>query len=104
MSIGAPSRNDFNVEEYTTTPMAADLVLQLEDADTMVLDPTEARNVDLPPVVMGAKVTIVNAAGAAEDITVRLTGAGATVGVVGQNEVGVFYCDGTTWHHMTGVA
>ena len=53
---------------------------------------------------MGAKVTIVNAAGAAEDITVRLTGAGATVGVVGQNEVGVFYCDGTTWHHMTGVA
>jgi hypothetical protein len=106
MSIGAPYRNDINVEEYNTTVMAADLTLQLEDADVMVLDPggVQPRNVTLPTAAMGAKVTIVNSADANENLTVLDPGGGSTNGIVGQNEIGVFFSDGTGWHHLTGVA
>jgi len=105
MSIGAPYRFDINVEDYNTTVMSGNLTLTLEDADTMVLDPGgSARNVTLPTDAMGARVTIVNAADGDENINVLNPGLTSTIGVVGQNEVGVFWCDGDDWHHITGVA
>ena len=102
MSIGAPYRHDNNVEEYTTTVMDGNLTLKLEDADIMHLDGDGTRNVTLPALAMGAKVTIVNSGG--EQLTVLNPGLTTTNGVVTTLEVGVFYCDGTTWNHMTGVA
>ena len=77
------------------------------DADSpnvLALDPGgAARNVDLPAEANGLFYIIANAADAAENITVRNDAAG-TVGTVGQNEVGVVFCIGTTWFIFVGVA
>lgn len=62
------------------------------------LDPAAARNIDLPVAEHGLWFLIFNAADAAETITVRLTGAGATIGAVAQNKAGFFWSDGTTWY------
>lgn len=59
-----------------------------------------ARNIDLPVAEHGLWFLIFNAADAAETITVRLTGAGATVGSVAQNKAGFFWSDGTSWYCM----
>lgn len=55
-----------------------------------------ANNLDLPAVAnLQGEFTVVNTADAAENITVRDSLA-ATVVVVGENEIGKFYSDGTS--------
>ncbi len=105
MSIGSPYRGDLNVAEHSTSVMTGNVTLQLEDADVMVMNTDgTARNVTLPALAKGAQVTIINTSSGAVNITVLNPGVTVVNGVVGQNEIGVFYCDGTTWNHMTGVA
>lgn len=82
------------------------LVVDADSPPLLWLDPGGAgRNVDLPAEADsdGLFFYVVNAADAAENLTVR-NDAGGTVGVVGQAEMGFFVCDGTTWRHFTGVA
>ena len=57
-----------------------------------------ARNVDLPvtTALAGVQFTIVNTADDAEPLTVRLTGAGATVATIEQSEHAVFTCYAAT--------
>lgn len=63
------------------------------------LDPGgSARDVTLDAVATaeGLVRVIVNAADAAENLVLKNVG-GSTIGTVNQNELGVFYCDGSTW-------
>lgn len=93
MSIGAPKYRDSNVET-----LSAAKVLVANDPYEHALDPGGAgRNIDLPVAVQGMECLIVNTADAAEDLTVRLTAAGATVAVISQDQIGYFYADSTTW-------
>lgn len=66
----------------------------------MALDPGGAsRNVDLPAtsyLLAGVQVTLINTADAAETLTVRLTGGGATVATVDQNEHVILTCYSAT--------
>lgn len=89
-----------------TETLAATRVIDPDDAILQYLDPGGAgRNVDLPAEAnaRGQMFLIVNTADAAENLTVRNDAAG-TIGVVGQNEMGMFVCNGTDWRHFTGVA
>lgn len=66
---------------------------------TLKLDPGgSARDVTLDAVASaeGLVRTIVNGADAAENLVCKNVG-GSTIGTVNQNELGVFYCDGSTW-------
>lgn len=66
---------------------------------TLKLDPGgSARDVTLDAVATaeGLVRTIVNGADAAENLVCKNVG-GSTIGTVNQNELGVFYCDGSTW-------
>jgi hypothetical protein len=89
--------------------LAADRVLtaaEFRDYGVIDLDPTAARNVDLPAgsaALAGQQVIIRNSANAAETITVRLTAAGATVATVDQNESAVILCHGTVAPTFTAV-
>lgn len=82
------------------------------DADTpqlLFLDPGGAgREVNLPPEAdcEGMVIIIVNEADGVENITVEDDASAALTpaAVVGQNEIGVFFCDGTRWQGFTGVA
>lgn len=70
------------------------------------LDPGgAARNVDLPvATTLGGQQTIIrNSADAAETITLRLTGGGATVATIDQNESAVVLCHGTVAPTYTAV-
>lgn len=65
----------------------------------LALDPGGAsRNVDLPATttLAGHQVKIVNTADAAETLTVRLTGGGATVATIDQNEHAELTCFSST--------
>ena len=69
-------------------------------------DPGAARNVDLPAgsaALAGQQLLIRNSANAAETITVRLTGGGATVATVDQNESALVFCHGTVAPTFTAV-
>jgi hypothetical protein len=66
---------------------------------TLKLDPGgSARDVTLDAVASaeGLVRTIVNGADGAENLVCKNVG-GSTIGTVNQNELGVFYCDGSTW-------
>lgn len=86
------------------TPATLTGALVLTEADvrnhTMIpLDPGGAgRNVDLPATtnLEGHEFTIINTADAAEDLTVRLTGGGATVATISQSEHAHFVCWSST--------
>lgn len=90
--------HDANTETLTgnKTLLVTDYMLQF-------LDPDGARTVTLPAEASSAGLVfiIANAAGGAEDITVQ-DDAPATVVTIGQNESGIVFCDGTTWHGMVG--
>ena len=45
----------------------------------------------------GRLQVIVNRSDAAEDLTVKEDSSTTTIGTVSQNELGIFWCDGTTW-------
>jgi hypothetical protein len=58
-----------------------------------------SRNVDLPAtsyLLAGVQFTLINTAGAAETITLRLTGGGATVATIDQNEHAIVTCYSAT--------
>jgi len=85
--------------DYIAT-LAGNLTLDGSHGDLLKLDPGgAARDVTLWPVASrkGVKVWLVNAADAAETITVKNVG-GSTIGTVAQNKTGIFYCDGSTWY------
>lgn len=101
----APMERIFRGAGVNTETLAGAKVLVAGDAPLQNLDPGGAgRNVDLPAVtgLAGYTFLIKNTADAAEVLTVRLTGGGATVGTPTQNESALFYCDGTTWHSLVG--
>lgn len=82
--------------------IAAGKTLTTADQNFQKLDPAGgAVNVDLPAEAAsdGTWFYIMNAADAAETITVRNDAAG-TVVTLPQNEAAIVICDGTTWVHM----
>lgn len=75
--------------------LAGNLTLTLKDGQFQRIDPNGARDVILPTVTSseeGYPCVIANAANGAEDITVK-DDAGATIGTVSQNELGIFQVD-----------
>lgn len=84
-----------------TEILAGDRVLTAAEVQQKILrfDPAAARNMDLPPAAdcAGVQCWIKNMADAAEIITIRLTGGGATVCTPTQNETAVLVCDGVDW-------
>lgn len=71
----------------------------------LVLDPGGAgRTVLLPPELAGAVYTILNAADAVEDLTVKDDSNTTTYAVVGRDSAATFYSDGVRWFAFTGVS
>ena len=86
-----------NVETLT-----GDKTLTITDARMQKLDPGGAgRDVNLPAEATadGIAYRILNAADAAEDLTVKDDGA-STIVTISQNEAAWVVCDGTSWVHM----
>lgn len=83
--------------------LGANLTMDVEMPTVMVIDPTAARDVTLPPEAdsEGLVFIIINAADAAEDITVK-DDTPATVGTISQNEIGIFVCTGSVWRMCVG--
>lgn len=80
--------------------LSGTLTLDGTYGDVLKLDPGGAgRTVNLWPEATrkGVLVTIINAADAAETLTVKEDTSTTTIGSVAQNKTGVFYCDGTDW-------
>ena len=87
------------IGRYYSATLSAALVLDGTYGDVLKLDPGgAARDLTLWPVATrkGVVAFIVNAADAAETITVKNVG-GDTIGSLAQNKSGFFYCDGSTW-------
>lgn len=97
---------------FSETLTGARVLTEAEVANygIIALDPGgAARNVDLPATtnLAGHSVTIINTADAAEALTVRLTGGGATVGTIDQSENATFICYSATagsWVAQVGKA
>lgn len=86
--------------DVSTATLTADLVLTFDSPKLQFLDPGgSARNVDLPPVEesAGLEFKVANTADAAEALTVRLTGGGATIAALAQDEHGFFFSNGVIW-------
>jgi hypothetical protein len=83
---------------FQVLTLAGDLTIDGSHANTLKIDPAGARDVTLPAVAAfaGVTYTIINAADAAESMTVKNAGA-STIGTVSQNEKASFYSDGTNW-------
>jgi hypothetical protein len=105
--------NHFGSQDYSTRRVAKSMfgTVQLPDAAAVLtvdfptivrMVPTAARNIDLPAALDGLMIVVVNGAAATNALTVRLTGAGATVGTVAAAKTSIFFCVGTTWHVLTG--
>lgn len=88
--------NGVNVETLT-----GNKTLVVGDARFQKLDPDGSKDVILPaePLSKGLCYMILNAAGGAENITVK-SDAPATVVTLNQNEAAWVVCDGVTWSHM----
>lgn len=82
---------------YSAT-LSGDLTLTTDYPAVVKLDPAGARTVTLEAEsgAAGRFRLIVNAANAAEVITVQDDGA-ATISTPTQNEAALLYCDGTSW-------
>ena len=79
--------------------LAAGKTLVIGDASWQRLDPGGAGRTVVLPAEEGANglwYKIINAADAAEDLTINNDAAG-TIGTVSQNECAWFTCDGTSW-------
>lgn len=64
----------------------------------LFLDPDGAgRTVLLPPEAKGLWFLVINTSSGDYNLTVKEDANTTTIGVVGQGEIGKFYCDGTTW-------
>lgn len=85
--------------DYIAT-LSGTLTLDGTYGDVLKLDPGGAgRTVLLWPEATrkGVLVWIINAADAAETLTVKEDSNTTTIGSVAQNKTGLFYCDGTNW-------
>ena len=85
-----------------TETLSGNKTLVVKHPGMLYLDPGgSGRNITLPAEAdsNGLMYIIVNTADNAEDLTVK-DDAAATVGVIGQNEIGLLFCDGTTWKSM----
>lgn len=92
-----------------TQTLGATYVMDADMPQLQFLDPGGAgREINLPPVAdsKGLFFIIVNTADAAENLTVEDSASAALTpaAVVGQNEIGLFFCDGVRWQGFTGVA
>lgn len=95
-TLAANQRNPGGVYLATLT---GNIALDATYPRTLKLDPGgSARDVTLDAVASaeGLVRVIVNGADAAENLVCKNVG-GSTIGTVNQNELGVFYCDGSTW-------
>jgi hypothetical protein len=83
--------------------LGANLTLDADSPTIMTIDPTAARDLVLPAEAdsVGLMFVILNAADAAEDITVKDDGA-ATIGTISQNEIGILFCNGVAWRLCVG--
>ena len=90
-------------EKIGVMTLAANLTLTLQYRNVLKIDPAGARDVTLPAEAGadGASFEIVNAADAAEAMTVKDDG-GSTIVTISQNEKATVVCDGTSWYH-TGI-
>jgi hypothetical protein len=91
--------NQRNPGGWHIATLAADVALDATYPAHLKLDPGGgAKDVTLDPVATAEGLTrvIVNGADAAENLVCKNVG-GSTIGTVNQNELGVFYCDGSTW-------
>lgn len=77
--------------------LAADLVMDADMPQLLSLAPTAARDVRLPPEAPGLIYIIMNTSAGAYALTVTDDADSGTVGVIPQNAVGIFVCDGATW-------
>lgn len=88
-----------------TKTLAGNLTLVVKSMPVQYLDPGGAsRTITLPAEASseGLVFLIVNTANNAEDLTVQ-SDAPATVTIVGQNEMALLVCDGTTWRALANV-
>lgn len=85
-----------------TTTLSGNVTLTTDSPPLQFLDPGgSGRTITLPAEAdsNGLKFFIVNEADAVEDLTVQ-DDSPATVGIIGQNEIGILLCDGVTWRSM----
>lgn len=83
----------------TTLALSATLTMEAGATPVQLLDPNGAgKTVLLPPESRGLTFLIWNKADAAEDLTIKDDSNTTTILTVSQNEAGVLYCDGTSWH------
>lgn len=95
---GLRVRLGHNVETLSGTK-----TLLPQDAQFQLLDPNGGNNVDLPAeeASQGLWFVIKNTAGAAENLTVRDDTPG-TIDVLGEDQFGIFVCDGSSWVSAVG--
>lgn len=78
--------------------LAGTYTMAANDRMVHLLDPGGAgRTVLLPPEAEGIYL-IWNKADAAEDLTVKEDSNTTTILTISQNEAGILFCDGTSWH------
>lgn len=85
---------------WTEKAATGNLTLDATYSSKCRIDPGGAhRDVTLEAVGVssGVERLIVNIADAAENLVVKNVG-GDTIGTVNQNELGCFYCDGSSWY------
>lgn len=89
-----------------TRTLAAGLTMTTQDSPLQMMDPGgSGRTIVLPAEAdsEGLSFLVYNSADNAEDLTFN-DDAAVLVGVIGQNEAGLFACDGTTWRVLiTGI-
>ena len=89
-----------------TIVLAADnYAIDIDQPPVLWIDPAGSKDV-LLPLATTAKFlffVIINTADAAENLTVKDVAEAGTITVIGQNEIGVYFCDGATWRGFTGV-
>lgn len=89
-----------------TVSLAADnYQIDIDQPPVLWIDPNGSKDVLLPAEANSkfAVFVIINTADAAENLTVKEDSDTTTITVVGQNEIGVYFCDGVSWRGFTGV-
>ncbi len=92
-------------QQSSVATMTEHITLTADDARIQVLDPDDVsgRSITLPPEAASAGLDFLihNTADGDESLVIKNDAAG-TICVIGQNETGYLYCDGTTWRGMRG--
>lgn len=74
---------------FASETLAGDVVLTRKSAQFLRIDPSAARNIDLPRGADGMVVVIANVGTGVEDITLRKPGAGATVSTITPTDLAI---------------